>query len=192
MSLHPETWTALGTWALVGITGYFIHRQIASSERAAKEQLEAARRVAQLQLFVQLTERWNSNPMRALRRDFAARLIHSRDPSGLNVDPLADETVMGFFELLGYLTHKDYLIRDLVWNYFSVELGGYWSAVKPHVVKARNDQADRQLYEELEWLFGLMIRLEPKRPGDGEREEPWSDEDIEAFLEGEVRLDQAA
>jgi hypothetical protein len=39
--------------------------------------------------------------------------------------------VLGFFELLGYLQRHDYLDRDLVWNYFSVDVGGYWSAVCP-------------------------------------------------------------
>lgn len=54
-NLSAETFTAWGTWALALATIGMILWQVRASNRAAR-----------LQLFTQLTERWESKNMRAL------------------------------------------------------------------------------------------------------------------------------
>ena len=164
---------AWGTWALVIVTSIFIGWQIRASQKASS-----------LQLFVQLTHKFEEPSMRHLRKEFAALLHSSLVNTNLKVDPIHDETVLAFFENLAYFTHHGFLDVKIVWNYFVDDVCGYWNAAKPHIIAMRKNINDEELYIEMQWLNDGLTNLDAKRS----KGKIWSQDKIRRYLEAEINL----
>jgi len=173
----PNVWLALGTWILAIVTIVAVGRQVAASKNAAQQTL-----------FVQLTREYQGSSMRLLRKNFAGWLHAYLLDVARAPDPLADETVLEFLENLGYLTRKDYLHIDFVWNYFSDTVIGFWNAARNPIAQRRADHSDPQLFSELEWLYGELLKFDAERSRKTIAEVTWSPAKTKIFLVGEMNL----
>ncbi|MBB6582226.1 hypothetical protein HXP36_10815 [Ralstonia solanacearum] len=149
-------------------------------------QIGEAKRATGLQLFTQLARDFQDPAMRGLRRVFASELLAARlhDPVRR---PLADETVLEFFENLAHLTRDKVLDRRIVWNYFSVAVEGYWYAAKDYVIALRTTDRDSELYCDLEWLSTELTKITSKRTRQIVPRSP-SPEKVNDFLRSEQSL----
>lgn len=77
--------------------------------------------------------------------------------------PLADETILEFFENLAHLTRDHVLNHHVVCNYFSVAIEGYWHASRDFVIVLRAAERDTELYSDLEWLATELASISAKR-----------------------------
>ena len=180
-SFSPETWTAWGTWALVVVTWVSIFVTI----WFIRKQIRASKEASALQLFVQLTGEFQDQRMRHLRKTLA-RYLHARlADSATAIDPLADDTVLQFFENIGYLTHIGFLDNNVIWNYFSHHICGYWTAAKPEIEALRRMPGNRDLYDEMEWLHNEMLRLDRIK---GHDRTEWLGDRTTRFLKLETSL----
>ncbi|WP_104656986.1 DUF4760 domain-containing protein [Ralstonia insidiosa] len=166
--------TAVASWALAAVTVGVVCAQIREAKRATG-----------LQLFVLLTQDFQSPAMRSLRRAFATELLIARlhEPQR---KPLADETVLEFFENLAHLTRDKVLERQIVWNYFSVTVDSYWHASQSFIGSLRVAEGDAELYVDLEWLAKELAAITSKRQQRGYQ--PPQAERVNDFLRSEQSL----
>lgn len=143
--------TAIASWVLAGVTVWMVRAQTGEAKRATG-----------LQLFAQVARDFQDPGIRNLRRAFATELLISRlhDPKR---KPLADESVLEFFENLAHLTRDRVLDPRIVWNYFSVAVEGYWHASKDFVFALRAAEHDDELYSDLEWLATELATITSTR-----------------------------
>ncbi|AVA38253.1 DUF4760 domain-containing protein [Cupriavidus metallidurans] len=178
VSTYASVATAVASWVLAGVTVWMVRSQIGEAKRATG-----------LQLFTQLARDFQDPAMRSLRRAFAAELLAART-HGLhdqNLRPLADETVLEFFENLAHLTRDRVLERRIVRNYFSVAVVAYWRASKEYVMALRAFSRDTELYSDLEWLSAELSPITSMKSGVIIPQTP-SSQAINDFLRAEQSL----
>lgn len=168
-------WTALGTWALVLATCWFMRSQLAEAKRATG-----------LQLFAQLVQDYQRPEMRNLRRTFALQCKLAGGKSGVSLVCATDETVLEFFENLAHLTLDKVLEEKVVWSYFSVAVEGYWHASQSMIEELRQREGDDKLYERMEALSNRFAALTEGARGKGIY---FSTADrVQAYLDSEAAL----
>jgi hypothetical protein len=176
LGLAADAWIAIGTWVLVIVTAIFMWRQT-----------QVAKEAARLQLFVSLTQEWQGLTMRSIRKQFALALLKAEDGKPAGGIEL-DETVLEFFESLGYLTKTGLLDERIVWNYFSFAIMGYCLAAKPVILGLIHSENDEVIYGEFGWLNRRMLQLDQELRGKSEKEIQWPSEKVKSFLQSEVDM----
>ncbi|MHB1832380.1 MAG: DUF4760 domain-containing protein [Acidiferrobacteraceae bacterium] len=126
---------------------------------AARAQIKASRDVAGLQLFLQLVQKYDGE-----LHDTRERLGMLLCGGGSNAPVQDQETVLDFFETIGYLMRRKLIDRHLVLSEFSIPVQCYWNALAPYVheARARYDDDD-SVYEETEWLYKFILAQERRR-----------------------------
>jgi hypothetical protein len=116
-------WTAAGTWALA-ILAFgsfwaqvcFSRRQLRESHESFEKSLEVQREVSRndiaTRLFLQMTDRFDSDRMHQMRNHLAYQIL-AREPDGA-----IKEDVMNFFEDLGALLLRGRLDEKLAYHAF--------------------------------------------------------------------------
>lgn len=166
-------WSLVGTWALVVGTLILMYWQTRS-----------ARHLNSANAVMALRERFDGSRMRAARRHLSERLLSQTH------DDIASMEVITFFELVGTLTHRSILDRDLVWEAFGTwAVAYYWAMRNPLdlVGKLREDLNDPLVFHEFEWLNGMISEIDRRRLGTG-APSPTTSEVSRKFLERETRL----
>jgi len=147
--LNIAVWSLVGTWVLVVGTILLMYWQTRTSQR-----LNSANAV------MALRERFDSAHMRASRRHLSERLLAETR------DDISSVEVVTFFELVGMLTHRGLLDRELVWEAFaSWVVAYYWAVRHPTdlIAKLRTDLQDPLLFHEFEWLHEAVVSIEVHR-----------------------------
>lgn len=177
MSLDLTTLTALATWAVALGTVALLWWQT-----HVTRQLNSANAV------MDLRERFDAPRMRRARRLLAQRLLAGKHEDITNLE------VAAFFELIGALTHKRVLDRELVWEAFGTWTTGYYAALRRPVDvigRARSELADPLVMHEFEWLYevtrGIDHRILPSAPADDAHES----QEALVLLRREAELDDA-
>ncbi len=168
-------WSLAGTWALVVGTLLVMYWQTRSAQH-----LNSANAV------MALRERFDSARMLAARRHLAERLLkHAHED-------IASMEVVTFFELVGALTHRKVLERELVWEAFGSWVGAYyWFLRHPDdlVGRLREDLKDPLIFHEYEWLYHTLVDIDRARLG--EQAEAADDaETARRLLERETQLEK--
>ena len=115
-------------------------------------QTRAAKRLASLQLFIQLAAQYDSDSMQRIRARLAAKLLS--DASSVDLE----DSLMVFYENLAILTRRRLLDLDLVSNTFSFDVRCYWIALRHCVAQSRTEFSDPTLFEEFEQLNDYFLR----------------------------------
>jgi hypothetical protein len=137
--LDVNTLTALATWAVAIGTIVVLWWQTHVTQR-----LNSANAV------MDLRERFDAPRMRRARRLLSQRLLDGKH------EAISTLEVAAFFELIGALTHRGVLDRDMVWEAFGTWATGYYHALRHPVDvigRARTELKDPLVMHEFEWLY---------------------------------------
>ena len=141
-------WSLLGTWALVVGTLGLMYWQTRTGQH-----LNSANAV------MQLRERFDGGRMRAARRHLSDRLLKQAH------EDITSMEVITFFELVGTLTHRRILDRELVWEAFGTWITAYyWSLRHPVdlITDTRVSLGDPLVWHEFQWLADQMDRMDAR------------------------------
>jgi hypothetical protein len=163
-SITPNGWVAVGTWVLVLCT-----------LAAVGWQVRAQRKANAVTFLIQLTEAWDSERMRKNRENVSHHLGAKSPVAPIKVGKLM-APVANFFELVGLLTRRRVLDREMVWSTFSYYAVLYFAALKKRIEDER--RADQTLYTDFEWLYQQM-QLDSRTTDEPTRQE------IEDFVKNE-------
>jgi hypothetical protein len=144
-------WSLVGTWVLVVGTLLLMLWQNLQTQK-----LNSANAV------MNLRERFDSPRMRASRRHVSERLLRKAHQDISNIE------VVTFFELVGTLTHRKVLDRDLVWEAFGGWITSYYWALRNPVDMIgdlRRSMNDPLIFHEYEWLAGRIISIDRRMVG---------------------------
>jgi len=140
-------WTALGV-IIAAVTLIGIYRQLRLQLGAgAIEQMET------------INKEFQSEQMSRARLAVLLALRDGADPGSL--PPVAND-IANFWERVGHLVKAGHVDRVLVNQYFDASIRVWWGwlARATHAVRERD--ADPALYENFEWLAGLMAEMDRK------------------------------
>jgi len=162
---------AWGTWATVLCALVVVWSQNRSSKR-----------IACLQLFVQLSAQYDSSDMRGIRRRLADKLLS--DLKSVEVE----DSLPLYFENLAILSRRRLLDRDLMWNTFVFDVPRYWHVLKHYVEFCRKKFANPAIYEEFQ-LLATQLSSQTRSPLGTELPPlDLSEDDIREFLRYESRI----
>jgi hypothetical protein len=168
-------WSLAGTWALVVGTLYLMYWQTRVSRH-----LNSANAV------MTLRERFDSEHMRAVRRQLADRLIRRAHEDITSVE------VVTFFELVGTLTRRGVLDEELVWEAFGSWVTSYYRALRHPVDligQLRASLEDPLVSHEFEWLNDRILELDRHESGPASSR-PDPDQDALHILRREAALER--
>ncbi len=143
---------------------------------------EGEKRLISVRLAMQFDDRFDSERMRANRRDLAKAILKGDDPPG--------DDVLDFFETVGFYARNDEIDMAVVYNDFSDTVLHYWPAVRDHVTRDRNSAGgSKDEYENFEWLNDALAReIVRRRHSDIKQVEP-SAKEVKDFLQDESTLE---
>jgi hypothetical protein len=163
----------------------------ATAERGLREQGEATA----LSNLLNLSARFDS-PLYRQPRSFAANMLLAQRPDDKSIhvaqNPLPGtmsgsvnlDTVLGFFELLGFLYKRDASLDEPMWSLFGHWVSGYYQAAESFIQEQR--KIDPTYYCDLVDLAKALNKVqEKKNPGS---QEQWSSERLSDFLKEERAL----
>jgi hypothetical protein len=164
--------TAAASWALVGVTWFFLRRQIGLSREDLRVRLQTT-----------YEEKFDSPAMLSERRKLAEQLL-SRE-----AHEKIQETVMNFFETVGMFVRRGYLDEEMAWAGFSFYGIRWWSATKDYIFEERKIQNnDSTIFEEFETLVDEFYKMEIGRRSLSRAQLEPSPEDLNRFLVAEQNL----
>lgn len=140
-------------------------------------QTRNARIALQTQALLSLSDRFDSEEMRTIRRRAASNLL-TQKPSD---DELAD--ILDFLSSIAFLRSKGAIDRALAYNQFSWWMVRYWHAASPFIVEER--LRDPRSWTMLERVVSELEKLEEH---EGFPQDAYSAEKIREFLLRESRL----
>lgn len=170
---NSDFYAALTAWAACAA--------VAAAFVAVWRQNRAAKKLAGLQLFLQIAAQWDSADMQRKRAQLARTLLV--DPKALELD----DTVLVFVETLAHMTRRGLVDRELVWTTFEVDVSSYWAAVIHYVLYVRDRFSDPTLFEEMEALNKRLLNKERRRHGATASTIGLADSAITDFLRWESR-----
>jgi hypothetical protein len=132
-----------------------------------------------------LEERFNSQLMINKRQKAAAHLLNFLD----NPETLPDEnydlnSVLDFFESLGYYTRRGVIDKDMAWNHFSYWIIPHWQVSKAYIYQQR--KWDPTVWHSFEKLAEELIHIDARRKHRSLTDVTPSESDIREFLEWEA------
>jgi hypothetical protein len=194
-------WPALGTWALVVVTGalvmitYFLSKkqinilskqiieQINTSREQMKVQTDIAREQMKIKIQLNLLDKFDNILMKSARSKLAKQIIAEAEHDEIQED------VIDFFEDVGTFFRRGYLDKELVWADFSFYAIRWWSILKDYIfVERKRNNNDQTIFEDFETLINILYEIElSRRKLSRSHLEPSSD-DIKQFLKDESNL----
>ena len=139
-------WTAL-SGIVLAVTFLAIYRQLRlQRSQGAIEQITA------------FTREWNSERLLLHRRNV---LIALRQGTNDGVLPEgAASSVGNYWEGVAALTRAGHLDRQLLWNQYGTTSQAWWTALAPYARAARDRDNDPTIYEDFEWLVGMLDEMD--------------------------------
>ncbi len=114
-----------------------------------------------MDLLFKITDQFN-HPDFTLKRIAAAKfLLKLKDKTDYYkwICPDLDE-ILDFFQIVGSLTRRGALDKNIVWEYYSYWVNNYYVASEQYIKLCQ--QEFPQTYEDIVWLHKLFIKLENK------------------------------
>ena len=145
-----QLFLVLGTWALVAVTFWMAHKQIA----LLKQQTEDAHANLCLKNHLTFTERFDSPAMQRDRKALAEHFLTSR--------PAISERALDFFEDLGLFLRRGYLDEELAWDTFGFYAVRWWAVCKGYILEERKRQSDSTLFTDFEDLAKRFVARDAK------------------------------
>jgi Domain of unknown function (DUF4760) len=139
-------------------------------------QILSSKQSTKVQLLLQLTQRYDDKQMRDNRKELA----HALTAGTARPTETQIEAVIDHLETIADLTHRGWLDKRLVYNFFSVSIRHWWEAVKIDIQAMRRSYHDTTLYEELEKLANTYNQEHLKR-----KVPPIGVNDLQIFLKSE-------
>jgi hypothetical protein len=136
--MSDHFYTALTAYAAIGA--------VIAALVAVWLQNRAVKKLASMQMFLQLVQQYDSDEMRDRRKLLSEFLQRNPTPTEF------DDSVLCFLETLAHMTRRKLLDQELVLTHFSIDICVYWSATENFIRELRERCGDKTLYEELEWL----------------------------------------
>jgi hypothetical protein len=140
-------WTAMGV-IIAAVTLLGIYRQL-------RLQLGAGA----IQQMETINQEFQSEQMSRARLAVLVALRDGADPASL--PPVASD-IANFWERVGYLVQAGHVDRVLVNQYFDASIRVWWGWLAPTARADRARDADPALFENFEWLAGLMAEMDHK------------------------------
>jgi len=155
-------WTATGTWALAIVAFASFWLQFYFSRKQLRESRKVARDEIGVRLFLQMTERFDSEYMRRQRKTLASQYLsqQSRGPVNEQFYQEINDDVLNFFEDLGSLLRRDLLDERLIYLSFCYYAKGWWSICRSYVRNIRIRDNDSTLFSEFEYFANRMFTLD--------------------------------
>jgi len=172
MSFWITFLTALASWAIVFVTGYWI-----------REQVRLGRKDLKVRLQTNYEEKFEGQTLISERKKLAEQLLEQAQHEEIQ------ESVMNFFESVGLLLRKGYLDKEMVWSGFAFYVIRWWSASKDYIFEERRIQNnDTTIFEDFQYLVDEIYKIEIKKRGLSRAELEPSQNDITRFLNAEKKL----
>jgi len=163
--------TAWATVALAVVTVWAVIYQTATADR-----------VAQVQMLLAFTERYDSGALLEARRQLCSQFLKNE---ALN-DGSADR-VLDYFEQVAYFVRREHLRYEVVENEYSLALRVYWLRLKAYVAQMRIDYADPTFYENMEWLNDKFVNAYAGESGSRIEGAGITERQARGFFESEAR-----
>lgn len=141
---------------------------------------KAASRVA---LHLQLINDFESDPMSLVRSNVAGALLRGQSPM-----PDQIESILDRLESIAYYARRNMLDHELVWHDFSYYVRCYWYKLNDYAQRQREIRKDVTLFDQIESLYGDLLKEEAKRRGLAIAAAPVTDVELHAFLRSEASL----
>ncbi len=125
-------------------------------------QTYVARKLNGANAVMDLRERFDAPRMRKARKLLSGQLLEGRH------EDISAMEVAAFFELVGAMTRRKVLPRDLVWEAFGTWISAYYFALRNPVdliERARSEFHDPLIMHEFEWLNGAISTLDRGHEG---------------------------
>jgi hypothetical protein len=151
-------------------------RSLAEQVQSLREQNERARLNLEYDLLNRLSDRLVS-PHWWRRRSAAAQyLLENAFKDGEMVEVLSLNTdaaeVCNFLEEVGEMFRHGVLSAETVWARFSAWSQAYWLLCKPAIERMREEWEAPTVFEEFEYLSGVMAQMDRER-GTAPRTQEW-------------------
>ena len=134
------------TLALVAVGLYLGHRDLQRADSREKRQTQ-----------FQITRDFDSPGMRQARSRVAWALMNHE-----TLIPSEAETILDYFETVGFYARNGMLDNDLLWNDLSDAVRCYWYGMRDYAQKERAASHDPTLWENTEWLDSAMAAEEQR------------------------------
>jgi hypothetical protein len=170
-------WTAL-SGVVLAITFIAIYRQL----RLARSQGA----IAQLDGF---TREWNSERYLLHRREVLVALRTASDPAVLPEGAIS--TIGNYWEGIAALARAGHLDRRLIWTQYGNTCQAWWRLLTPYTKVVRERDNDPTVYEELEWLVGVLDGYD-RQIGAGPPPDPasWRERTIRS-IDGQLAVERS-
>ena len=175
MFIDTATLAALAAWAVafgtIGVLWW---------------QTYVARKLNSANAVMDLRERFDAPRMRKARRLLSERLLAGRH------DDITNLEVAAFFELIGALTHRRVLDREMVWEAFGTWTTGYYHALRHPVDvigNARTEFKDPLIMHEFEWLYRVTRNIDHRMIPSSKPSDVQEREEAQVLLRREAELD---
>jgi hypothetical protein len=178
-----EIATAIGTWAVAGVTWWLVletKRHLSRQNEITKDNLAA-------ELQLKLEDKFD-DPYMLRERTKLAKQIQAK----AHHDDI-QEPVMDFFESVGAMVRRGYLDKELAHCAFCHHCIHWWSITKDYVFDERKRQNnDHTMYDEFQNLVDVFYEIESKKRNLSRAQLEPSTLLITQFLEDESKLTEVS
>ena len=140
-------------------------------------------------MILRLYESFNTNEMRRARKASATFLLSLMDNPNIDEQPNADvEVVLDFFQLIGLLTRRGALDKQMVWSKFFYYLHPYHYAAEKYIKTRRKIHDDISLWADINKLHKRLISIEKRARQCSYSKISLDKDSIKKYLEEEIHL----
>jgi len=137
----------------------------------------------QLDLIIDLDKQFQSEGVKAIRKEAAAFLCENRSANLQDENWQHVDDVIDFIQTVGLFTKSGYMEVELVFKFFFFWIGRYITAAKPYIEMRMADCP--VLWKEAMWLYGKLKAYDMKR-NQGRLSDP-SEADLDSFFRWEMK-----
>jgi hypothetical protein len=157
---------------------------------AIYRQLSIARSTEAREQFASLEREWSSERQMRYRLEIFVALRDGADPAHLPDG--AATAILNWWEGVASLARSRALGRNGIHATYRLICQRWWLILADHARRARVESSDSAIYEDFEWLVGLMAEMD-RQTGKAAVDDPMAgpvEEEIE-YLQGRIRIEEA-
>lgn len=148
-------------------------------------QIRAAKLTRQIEIIMQLEDRYRSNEFRHIRAAAAKSLIESTNGTLLHAYPNPNiDRLLGFYEFIGLLCSTKVVNDYYIWHAYSTAISYYKVAANTYIQEA--NKKNKAVYSDFITLFNRMVDIEKRESGHKHEALNPSIEDCILFLSAET------
>lgn len=169
--------------ALVTVYSAWLGRQALRQEASLRAKEHAQQKLdASFRMVIDMEKDYFQDPTLIYnRRGAASSLLKGEYSREL-------QNLMDFFSTIAEMVARGVVDKDVVYDSFYGRLTRYWTAAIPLIEQERNDLERPHLWNELESLYHVFLKMKAERDGSAVTEVIPSESVIKRFLEDEASL----